>query len=120
MKPMQRIISVFFCLAIFFLPTLGFYASYQGGNSHSCCDTEQKHHCDNKTKTSQQHTSQGDCEKNCAMHHHCPNCFVGVFSQKYTEDIGAEEDFYSKQKFSYQIPYILSLIDSIWQPPKIG
>lgn len=118
MKPIQKLISVLFCLAIFFLPVVGLYAQ-QEQDAHLCCVAEQKQHCQEEHSPDET-TKHNHCERHCTLHHHCVSCFAFIGNEKWIVEISDIIEFPAKQNFTYKIPYILSLSGSIWQPPKIG
>lgn len=113
MKPIQKFLCIFFCLAILITPNIGFYAQKQPHKKECCSSKEKKCH-----KNSHNQENKG-CNKQCDMHQHCYHCFTFLSHHRYQNPSHIEIKNLSEHKFFYKIPYELSIFSSIWQPPKI-
>jgi len=117
---MLRLVSIFLCLVLLILPSQSFNAQIiPTKSSTSCCKTKESKDCckTNSPKEKQSHTN--DCQDCCGTLHSCSGCYVFLFKNTSHEEDVLSLDLEKKQNFRYTTPFLVSLADTIWQPPKI-
>ncbi len=119
MKKTLHIFTLILCLGIFLFPKQSFAMSSMK-LTECCTDTDKTKDCCSADAHHTDQHSKEDCSNSCC--NICHSYASQVFFSDIKESNILDKSFvgYKKAVYNYSQPYFSSLLQEIWQPPKIA
>lgn len=124
MRKKIQIFVMILALGTFILPTQNFFAQT---STMECCSPQKpdSNSCHNERKEnsdcSKNHQKHEGCKDNCCTNcNGCHSFFVPMFVPLENQKNNSEFNIGSNAGYNYRNPHFSTLLQEIWQPPKIA